>query len=107
MIILWIHMYVLQLEFYSAFKDKYPDTKCKLTVFQVLKPWWVRRLKNWNTCCCKYHQELSLLLVGFNDMRIELHGIDCLCGCALVCCTSLGDSTCNGTSNVYGRMTQL
>lgn len=100
-------MYVLQLEFYSAFKDKYPDTKCKLTVFQVLKPWWVRRLKNWNTCCCKYHQELSLLLVGFNDMRIELHGIDCLCGCALVCCTSLGDSTCNGTSNVYGRMTQL
>ncbi len=45
------------------------------------------RLKTWNTCCCRYHQELKELLQGFNDMRTcgtWIHD-NRLCSCIEIC----------------------
>jgi hypothetical protein len=44
-------------------------------MFQKFKLWFVRKLKNWNTCSCRYHMELKAFLNGFNDMRTPRKGI--------------------------------
>jgi hypothetical protein len=66
---------LLQLEFYSNFSSKHPDVKCSLTSFKGLKPWWVKRLRIWNTCCCRYHQELIELLIALDIMRTDKQGL--------------------------------
>jgi hypothetical protein len=58
-----------QLELYAAFMQKHHGINCCLWSFDMLKPWWMRRLKNWNTCYCWYHQELVELRHSLNVMR--------------------------------------
>jgi hypothetical protein len=68
-----------QLEFYGAFKTRHPTAICSLSSFEDLKPWWVKRLKLWNTCCCKYHQEVTELMIALDVMRTDKHEVhkDC------------------------------
>jgi hypothetical protein len=71
---------VMQLEFFIMFKAIQLNDFIMLIAFQSLKPWRVRRLKTWNTCC-KYYQELKVLLQSFNDMRTNeawIHTITCV-----------------------------
>lgn len=80
----------MQLEFFSSFKRKYPGKEIGITTFVSLKPWFIRRLTEWNTCCCRYHQEIRELLNGLNDIRTSgkgVHGEDgtCTCRCSQVC----------------------
>jgi hypothetical protein len=77
----------VQLEFFTAFKTKYPDVKIQLTKFQLLKPWFIRRLTTWSTCCCRYHTELGILLKALNDFRRDKTGMHGHCGyeCHGVC----------------------
>jgi hypothetical protein len=58
-----------------------------LTKFQLLKPWFVRRLTSWSTCCCRYHTEVGLLLRALNEFRKDPSGIHaaCSCDCQQVC----------------------
>ena len=84
--------------------------KCSLTSFNKLKPWWVRRLKNWNTCCYKYQQELSDLKVGINELRADPQGVhlNCSCACGMVC--NSGPQllrSCSGNVVVYGSLSSL
>lgn len=67
-----------------------------LIIFELLKPWWVQRLKTWKTCCCRCHQELKELQ-GFNDMRISGRGIhdNCLCSYIEICVATTYDSHSN------------
>ena len=51
-----------------SFKARYPNMLCSLTSFESMKPWWVRHLRLWNTCYCKYHQELLELLRALDTM---------------------------------------
>jgi hypothetical protein len=37
--------------------------------FERLKPWWVRKLKERNTCCCIYHVEMDMMKVGLRNLR--------------------------------------
>jgi hypothetical protein len=78
---------MLQLEFFTAFKEKYPDIAIQLTKFQLLKPWFVRCLTSWSTCCYRYHTEVGLLLQALNEFRRDLSGIHatCDCNCEQVC----------------------
>lgn len=59
----------LQLKFFIAFRQRFLEIQVMLIVFKKLKLWFLRRLKDWNTCCCQYHMELKELLNGFNDMK--------------------------------------
>jgi hypothetical protein len=77
-----------QLEFYTNFVEKHPDFPCSLSSFENLKPWWVRRLRVWNTCCYRYHQELTELIIAIDGMRTNKKGIhsDCTVVCGGVDC---------------------
>ena len=78
---------LLQLEFYTKFLSTHPDVKCSLSSFEALKPWWMKRLRIWNTCCCRYHQELMELLNALDIMRTDKQGVhfNCTCHCDMVC----------------------
>jgi hypothetical protein len=55
------------------FKEKHCDVQVMLK-FQSLKPWFVRKLHEWNTCC-RYHIELSKLEEGLNSIRSQAKGV--------------------------------
>ena len=103
----------VQLEFYTAFKTKNVDLVRSLTSFDKLKPWWVKRLRMWNTCCCRYHQELTELMIALDIMRTDRQGIHshCQCDCVMLCgglgCTEDLGSMCKAHLEVYERLTNL
>jgi hypothetical protein len=53
-----------------------------------VRPFWVKKMKDRNVCCCIYHVEMEELRVDFNFMR-KLSGIHasntCNCDCEEVC----------------------
>ncbi len=50
----------MQLEFYSHFMKAHGG-KVGLKTFEHMKPYYVRKLKEMNTCACKYHVEMAKL----------------------------------------------
>lgn len=59
-----------------------------------MNPWFVKKLKEWNTCCCKYHTKISELKEGFYGIKIRgkmVHG-QCTCSCVEICCPFGEDS---------------
>jgi hypothetical protein len=47
----------MQLDFYRYFVKAH-GKKVGLRAFEKLKPYYVRKLKERNTCSCKYHVEM-------------------------------------------------
>jgi hypothetical protein len=84
----------MQLEFYTRFVKAH-GKKVGLKAFEKLKSYYVCKLKEMNTCSCKYHVEMVKLRHGFNNMRGEskvVHGKQCSCNCEV--CVSLVDGLC-------------
>ncbi len=57
-------------------------------MFESLKPFFVKMLKDMNTWCCIYHMELNELRLALNLMRTSntIHGnTNCDCACDVVC----------------------
>jgi hypothetical protein len=52
-----------------------------LSKFQHLKPWFIKRLKEWNTCTCWYHNELNELKIGLDTMQVVGKDVHICCGC--------------------------
>jgi hypothetical protein len=77
--------------------------------FDLLRPYWVKRMKDRNVCCCIYHVEMEELRVGFNHMRqkfglhLEIH-----CQCEAIC-GAINDSptSCGGSHATYLGLTTL
>jgi hypothetical protein len=84
---LYVSSSTLQLELFTAFKAQHPSFEVEFTKFHSLKPWFVKQLCEWNTCCCCYHTELRYLLDALNGMRINEAGIhsSCTYKCLPVC----------------------
>ncbi len=64
------------------------ECKVGFRAFEKLKPCYVKRLKECNTCACKYHIEMVELQHGFNNMWAtsrEVHGIICNCNYDICC----------------------
>lgn len=64
--------------------------------FEKLKPWFVRKLKDQNTCCCVYHIQLMYFKDAFNIMRSSafgFHGKSCTCECN-VCKSNVVNAEC-------------
>ena len=76
------------MDFYTRFKAAHPIVEIGFISFHKLKPYFVRKLKDFNTCC-KYHQELIEIKVGFNNLRaprVHQQGLNSPCAC---CCESI------------------
>jgi hypothetical protein len=81
---------ILQLDFYTIFKVVHHDIDIGLTSFDKLKLSFVNSFHDFNSCCCKYHQEMAEIKVGFNNMCLANvhHGLQnstCTCGCMSLC----------------------
>jgi hypothetical protein len=78
--------FILELDFFTLFKDEHPNVQMQLRAFESLKPWFVKKLREWNICC-KYHTEIDELKEGFNGIRSHgkgFHG-QCTCSCVEIC----------------------
>lgn len=76
------------MEFYLRFQAAHPLVIIGKRSFDLLQPFWMKRLKERNMCCCIYHVEMQELLVAFNNMKAKLglySQIDCDCDCEEVC----------------------
>ena len=83
----------------SRFKAAYPTMDIGFISFHKLKPYFVRKLKDFNTYCCKYHQEMIEINVGFNNLRAPIvHQQDLNSPCA--CCY---ESICGNPINEAGQ----
>jgi len=79
--------------FFIAFKEKHPNAKIEFIAFTLLKPWFVRCMREWTSCCCRYHVELVELRIGLNNMRSKIGGFHANCDCDYRCvgfCGPLG-----------------
>ena len=68
-----------------------------LRAFELLKPFYVRRLKERNTCACRYHCEIAELRIGWNNMRTTMkgiHGRHCGCQCEVCQKPAAGVASC-------------
>ena len=78
--------WLLQAELFCRFKEKNPDCKIGMRMFEMLKPFFCRRLKDRYTCCYEYHVQISFLKDALNHMRSQdfgLHGTSCNCVCSI------------------------
>ncbi len=68
-------------------QTKNPNVPIMLTNFQTLKPWFVKRLKEWNMCNYQYHMKFNELRCGLNILWIRKHFHDshCVCSCEGIC----------------------
>jgi hypothetical protein len=69
------------------FKEKHPNVQVMLSKFESLKPWFVRKLHEWNTCYYWYHIEISKLKEGLNGIKSQAKGVhgQCNCSCTKIC----------------------
>lgn len=65
---------ITQFEMYMNFCNAYPHIKIGQTMFQRLKPYYVKINKFFETCCCRYHIEFDLYYQVFRKMREERCG---------------------------------
>lgn len=64
----------MQTTFYLQFQATHPECNIKHVTFLKMKAYFVKALKDRNTCC-KYHVELCMLKVGLNYMRDGKKGL--------------------------------
>jgi hypothetical protein len=62
--------------------------------FDLLRSYWVKKMKDCDVCCCIYHVKMGELRVGFNHMRHKsrLH-LEVHCEC---------EKNCGPNLNSYG-----
>ena len=71
------------------------------------EPYFVRKLRDFNTFCCKYHQEMIEIKVGFNNMRtqaVHQQGLNSPCACS---CESICGNPINGAGQGQGVSCQV
>ncbi len=67
----------VQVSFFKRFKIAHVEVLVQLRAFAGMRPFFCKRLKERNTCCCIYHVELDELRIGFNFMRCAQCQHDC------------------------------
>jgi hypothetical protein len=106
-------MFYVQLYFYTKFKVVHPWAHVGFVALKTLKPYFVWKLKDFNSCCCCYHQEMVEIKSSFNNMRATHVRLDstnepCMCGHDNVCSHLLngvvvGSLICQAHHHVYKR----
>jgi len=107
-----------QVDFFTRFKATHENVQIGLKSFVKLKPYFVKRLKDFNTYCCKYHQEMVKIKNGFNMRSTDVHHGDdhhpsCSCQCDSICTRPDDNSlvqgivTCQGIHHIFKRSMDL
>lgn len=97
------------MEFYLRFQAANPKVIIGKRMFDSFQPWFVKKLKERNVCCCIYHVEMEELRVGFNHMRTkaDLHPEKaCDCDCEDVC-QSTGENQCCARLCTFSGVTAM
>ena len=99
------------MEFFLRFQKASPQVIIGKRSFDLLLPFWVKRMKERNVCCCIYHVEFQELLQGLNNMRLRC-GIHFACTCTYdcdeVCAAPTADGIgCHGKTMTYPGTTAL
>ncbi len=69
-------------EFYLRFRSTHLEHIIGKWTFERLKPFFVKPMKEQNTCCCIYHIEMEELQLGLNNMKVKSslhHSDECEC----------------------------
>ncbi len=77
--------------------------------FQGFKPFFVKSMKEQNTCYCIYHVELDELQLGLNNLRVKFephHSGECECRCSYVCFHA-SHFGCGASSKVFESITKM
>ena len=74
--------------------------------FEALKPWFVRRMKEFNSCCCRAHVQMMELKEGLNSMRRGTVHKNCECQCE-VCRPVPGGLLCMAAHSTFPGVTAL
>jgi hypothetical protein len=78
-----------------------------------LKPWFVKRLKEWNMCTYQYHMQLNELKCGLNILRTRKHIHDShyVCSCEGICKPQInnvvGELSYSAHTRTYSILTSL
>jgi len=94
--------------FFSSIQGSQSSGHYWTTKFESLRPFYVKKLKERNTCCCIYHVEIDQLQLGLNNMNatFELHGIKkCNCTCPYICLKNVNQFSSNVIYFVYPCIT--
>ena len=112
-VLMHIHFlfFCLQMEFFLRFQVAFPAVIVGKRSFDLLQPFWIKRMKERNVCCCIYHVEFQELLQGLNYLRLRsgIHSNgSCTCDCDEVCVppTATG-AGCHGKLLTYPGTTAL
>ncbi|CAM6002456.1 unnamed protein product [Sphagnum balticum] len=102
-----------EVDFFTRFKVAHEDVQIGPKSFVKLKPYFVKRLKDFNTCCCKYHQEMVKIKDGFNMRSTDDHHPSCSCQCDSICTRPVNNYlaqvivTCQGIHHIFKRSMDL
>jgi hypothetical protein len=110
--------FLYQLDLYTCFKATQPDVKVSFISFRRLCPFFFVRLKDFNSYCCMYHQQMAEITLSFNNMQSsKVHLAEgeqhCNCWCGRLCCNSPGGRrvqgimSCQHQLHMYKRSTHL
>ncbi|MCO5606921.1 hypothetical protein L7F22_061112 [Adiantum nelumboides] len=98
----------MQAKFFMNFKEQHPSIDIGFRAFQSLKPFFVRKLKERNTCCCVYHTRIDLVRLAINSLRIDtksIHGDACDCLCMI--CRPNEEEKCSAYAATFSSMSKL
>ena len=76
----------MQTELFIQFQRAHTDIIIQQRSFEKLKPYFVRKLKDRNTCCCIQHVQISFLRDAVHQIRqttTKFHGRSCFCTCKI------------------------
>ena len=102
--------FFFQTSFFQQFMEAHPECSIRQRAFERLKPWWVKKLKEWNTCCCIYHVEMDPMKAGLSTLRDKLRGFHTSTNCAcnsVVCSDSEGGARCHAHDRIYKHITSM
>jgi hypothetical protein len=83
--VLYLPPFLLQTSFFLRFMEAHPECNIRQRAFERLKPSWVKKLKERNTCCCIYHVEMDMMKAGLITLRDKLRGFYTLTNCNCLC----------------------
>ena len=65
------YLEISQTQLYMEFCEANPNIKVGQRSFEYCKPWYVRRLDERNTCCCRYHIEVEYVFQAWQGFHKE------------------------------------
>jgi hypothetical protein len=95
-----------QISLYMRFRGEHSGVEIGVRSFEALKPWFVKRMKEFNSCCCRYHVQMVELKDALNFMRRGTVHKNCSCHCD-VCQPDSGTGACKASELTFHSVTKL